>query len=57
MVEILFDGGYCYDMINETWDECGGYPNWETAEMLFGLKSLEKKGHDGKYLFMLDKTY
>jgi hypothetical protein len=48
VVEILFDGGYCYDMINETWDECGGYTNWETAEMLFGLKSLEKKGHEAE---------
>ena len=44
IVEILFDGGYCYDMINETWSECG-YFNDEIADEMFGLKSLEKKGH------------
>jgi hypothetical protein len=43
-VEILFDGGMAYDLINETWSECG-YFNDETADELFGLKSLEKKGH------------
>jgi hypothetical protein len=47
-VEILFDGGYCYDMINETWSEYGGDMIWETAEEMFGLKALEKKGHEAE---------
>ena len=47
IVEILFDGGYCYDMINETWSSCG-YFNWETAEQMFGLQSLEEKGHEAE---------
>ena len=42
----MFDGGYCYDVINETWSEYGGDMIWETAEEMFGLKSLEKKGHE-----------
>tara|TARA_R110002012_G_C11359182_1_gene580648 strand:- start:274 stop:594 length:321 start_codon:yes stop_codon:yes gene_type:complete len=46
-VEILFDGGYCYDMINKTWSSCGDFC-WETAEEMFGLDSLEKKGHEAE---------
>ncbi len=48
VVEILFDGGYCYDMINETWCEYGGDMIWETAEEIFGLKALENKGHEAE---------
>jgi hypothetical protein len=33
-------------MINETWSEYGGDMIWETAEEMFGLKALEKKGHE-----------
>ena len=47
-VEILFDGGYCYDVINETWSEYGGDMVWEKAEEMFGLDSLEKKGHEAE---------
>ena len=47
-VEILFDGGYCYDIINETWSDYGGDMVWENAEKIFGLKELEKLGHEAE---------
>ena len=46
-VEILFDGGLCYDMINDEFDS--GLFNQETAEELFGLKELEKLGHEAEH--------